>query len=474
MYYALSNNLQLLCWEKQLTGAIFDRATGHLQTINYEDFCLLVLADGKTNFTGNVSVDKIERVEKFVAEGILTRSEYPIHICNDWFQIYNNRCVVAAMWSITGRCNYQCKHCLMDAPNGRLGEANTEEMLSLVDELANAGIRYIDITGGEPLLRGDFPLLIDKITSRSIKIKSIATNGSLVNQAFFDCLRTNQQRPQLYISFDGVEGWHNWMRGEKNAEQFFFSAIQLCKQNKVPVTAILCLHKGNSKVLSATARMLKQCGVDHFEVGGITRSPRWNVYSEGYQMSDQEYLETCLEYIDEYYAEGCPINLSIGGIASFEEKTGRFEIVNVNGLKDKSISDYVCNDLRTSCYITPDLRLLPCIGMTESDAVFQYPTIKECGGFRKALDYPLYLRTTTTTINDFLENNDECNKCEYRLVCHGGCRACAMCENNGDFWAKASWNCALWKNGYPQRIPEKLKTVYDNYRKNNCGETDPA
>lgn len=471
MYYAFRDCYQLLCWKKQLTGVIFSRESGNVQTLQYEDFRLLVLADGQTDLMSIVTQDQISHLEKFVDDGILIKSEYPICVCNDWFQIYNNRCVINAMWSITGHCNYQCRHCMMDAPNGRLGEASTDEMLSLVDEMAEAGIRYIALTGGEPLLRKDFLSLVDKLTSRDIKIESIATNGSLISQSLFDCLKRNNQQPEIYISFDGAEGWHNWMRGVDDAELSFLSAVELCKQNKVPVIVALCLHRGNRKALSATVQMMKRCGVDAFEIGGITNSPRWNMYSEGNQMTDQEYLDACLEYIDEYYAEGCPINLRLGGIALFEERTGRYDFENIKRLMSKSVTDYVCNDLRTSCYITPDLRLLPCIGMTESDAVFQYPTIKECGGFRQALDHPLYLRTTTTTICDFLEHNHECSECDYRVACHGGCRACAMAENDGDFWAKSSWNCSLWKNGYPQKVIDKIQAVYDNYRKNIYGDT---
>ena len=474
MYYAMKDDFQLLCWEKRLTGIIFSRETGAMQKVEYEDFRLLVLSDGLTDFTGLLGQKKIAHLEKFVDNGILTKSEYPICVRDDWFQLYNNRCVTTVHWSITGRCNYRCRHCMMDAPSGRLGEADTTDMLSLIDEMADAGIRYIDITGGEPLLRKDFLLLVDKLTSRGIKIISIATNGSLINQSMFDCLKKNKQQPKFFISFDGIEGWHNWMRGVNDAEQSFRFAVELCKQNRVPVTATLCLHKGNHNLLSSTIRMLKQCGVDKLEIGGITHSPRWNKYSEGNQMTDLEYLDACLEYIDEYYAEGCPIRLSIGGLASFEEKTGRYEYKGIENSMNKTLSDYVCNDLRTSCYITPDLRLLPCIGMTESNAVFEYPTIKECGGFGQALDHPLYLRTTTTTICDFLEHNTECDACDYRVACHGGCRACAMAENDGDFWAKASWNCMLWKNGYPKRISERLQAVYDKYKKNTYSETKPT
>lgn len=472
MYYALSENLQLLCWEKQATGAILNNKTESLQAIKYTDFRLLVLADGQTDFSDKDTPDLLVHLNQLVDSGILVKSVYPIRVRDDWFRIYNNRCAITALWSITGRCNYQCKHCLMDAPNGRLGEATTDEMLSLVDEMANAGIRYIDITGGEPLLRNDFLLLIDKITSRGIKIKSIATNGSLLNQSIFDCLKRNKQQPGIYMSFDGTEGWHNWMRGEKNAEQAFLFAVELCRQNAVPVTATLCLHKGNQKVLNATVRMLKQCGVENLQIGNITHSPRWNMYSDGCQMTNQDYLDACLTFIDEYYDEGCPINLSLGGVASFEEKSGHYELHFDESKISETISDYVCFDLRNCCYITPDLRLLPCIGMTESDVVYQYPTIKECGGFQKALEHPLYLQTTTTTICDFLKHNKECDECDYRMECHGGCRACAMAENKGDFWAKANWNCIVWKNDYPRKINEKVHAAYERYRESVCSGAD--
>ena len=463
MYYALADDVQLLCWRKQLTGVLLNVESEKMQTVSYSIFRLLIHADGQTDYANLTTADDYACLEQLVDDGLLINSTHPIKPHKDWFRIYDNRCVISTMWSLTGCCNYQCRHCLMDAPNGLLGEANTDDMLSLVDEMADAGIHYIDLTGGEPLLRKDFPLLIDKLSSREIKIKSISTNGALINQAFFDNLRKNGQNPRLQISFDGVEGWHNWMRGNEDAEQDFVSAVQLCQQNDISVTVALCLHKGNFKALSATIQTLKQHGVNNFDFSGITHSKRWDVFSEGYQMTNQEYLDACLEYIDEYYSEGCPINLSIGGIAYFEEKTGKYRLYH-NDAMDGELSDYVCTELRTSCYITPDLRLLPCIGMTASDAVFDYPTIKQCGGFKQALDQSLYLRTTTTTICDFLKHNAECSDCEYRIVCHGGCRACAMAEKNGDFWAKDTMNCYFWKNGYREKIERKVMTAFENYQ----------
>ncbi len=67
----------------------------------------------------------------------------------------------AVVWEITFACNMRCIHCGTSAGKRRPDELTTEEALNLIDELAELGSEAITISGGEPLLRDDWPLLAD-------------------------------------------------------------------------------------------------------------------------------------------------------------------------------------------------------------------------------------------------------------------------------------------------------------------------
>lgn len=59
-------------------------------------------------------------------------------------------------WSITGCCNYHCRHCFMSAPDYRGGDLTAEQCVHILDELADCGIRAVELTGGEPLVSPHF------------------------------------------------------------------------------------------------------------------------------------------------------------------------------------------------------------------------------------------------------------------------------------------------------------------------------
>ena len=82
-----------------------------------------------------------------------------------YYKYYHNRYVRSIFWSITGKCNYRCRHCFMDAPEGALGELSTQQAFDLIDQMAECGVLQVDITGGEPFVRKDFWQLVDRIRS---------------------------------------------------------------------------------------------------------------------------------------------------------------------------------------------------------------------------------------------------------------------------------------------------------------------
>ena len=90
--------------------------------------------------------------------------------------------------SITDRCNFRCTYCM---PKEIFGPDHAflqrEELLSYeeIERLARIfaafGVEKIRITGGEPLVRRDLPLLIEKLTAiDGLRDITLTTNGTLL------------------------------------------------------------------------------------------------------------------------------------------------------------------------------------------------------------------------------------------------------------------------------------------------------
>lgn len=111
---------------------------------------------------------------------------------NQTYQIKQTLCSAAAhrripvsgSFELTPRCNFSCKMCYVRmspeemASIGR--ERTTEQWLDIARQAVDEGLVFLLLTGGEPLLRTDFPVLYRELTNMGLSI-SINTNGYLLN-----------------------------------------------------------------------------------------------------------------------------------------------------------------------------------------------------------------------------------------------------------------------------------------------------
>jgi radical SAM protein with 4Fe4S-binding SPASM domain len=87
------------------------------------------------------------------------------------------------------RCNLNCVHCYVNRPvrhpEETAKEMSQEQLRRLIDEIADAGCIHLLLTGGEVLIRSDFPDLYRHAIRRGLRL-TIFTNGTLVTDAIAD------------------------------------------------------------------------------------------------------------------------------------------------------------------------------------------------------------------------------------------------------------------------------------------------
>ncbi len=92
---------------------------------------------------------------------------------------------------LTYRCNNDCRHCWLRIPPGdkaNQDELSFDEIRDIVDQARALGTRRWSLSGGEPMLRPDFPEIFDYITSRSVGY-SLNTNGMLITPEIAQLMR---------------------------------------------------------------------------------------------------------------------------------------------------------------------------------------------------------------------------------------------------------------------------------------------
>lgn len=249
MFYRLKSSYALRGWE-ELSWVLIRRPENSIQILSQGQFQVLLLCDGQTELPGNLLDEPMTAILKQSMDDHLVESlEEPCPLDPDqYYHYYRNRYTSRVFWSVTGRCNFRCRHCYMDAPDTMLGELSTVEALSLIDQMAECGVLRVDITGGEPLVRGDLWQLIDRILSYKMTIGQFYTNGWLLDEKVLDEFEKRGLKPEIAVSFDGV-GWHDWMRRVAGAEEASLRALKLCRERGFPVSVGICIHRGNKDTL---------------------------------------------------------------------------------------------------------------------------------------------------------------------------------------------------------------------------------
>jgi radical SAM protein with 4Fe4S-binding SPASM domain len=80
---------------------------------------------------------------------------------------------------VTYRCNERCVHCYLDHDDH--GEMNTAEIKGLLDQLAEAGVFFVVLSGGEVFMRTDFFELLAYARSLMFSVR-VKTNAFMIGE----------------------------------------------------------------------------------------------------------------------------------------------------------------------------------------------------------------------------------------------------------------------------------------------------
>ncbi|MCF8240912.1 MAG: radical SAM protein [Melioribacteraceae bacterium] len=128
---------------------------------------------------------------------------------------------------VTYRCNAFCEFCHF-ADHGEFKNtphADLQDFKTNVNQLAKLGVKFIDLTGGEPLLNPDIHLMADH--ARKLKMQTSITSNALLYPKFADKLAGKINL--LHFSLDSPdEEEHNTIR-KVNCFNHVFDSINIAK-----------------------------------------------------------------------------------------------------------------------------------------------------------------------------------------------------------------------------------------------------
>jgi cyclic pyranopterin phosphate synthase len=207
--------------------------------------------------------------------------------------------------SVTDRCNLRCQYCMPEADYAWLPREDVlrfEEIASLVDAFTGLGVDRVRITGGEPLLRRDLPVLVEAIGRRpAVRDLALTTNGVLLKRHAADLKRAGLHRitvsldtliPSRFEALTRFDEHASVLAGLDAAVREFDSVkIDTVVMRGVNDDELVPLIE-HSRALGAEIRF-----IEYMDVGGATR------WSPGAVVSRQEMLAR----LEEHFGPVAPI-----------------------------------------------------------------------------------------------------------------------------------------------------------------------
>ncbi|MFH1415333.1 MAG: radical SAM protein [Elusimicrobiota bacterium] len=313
-----------------------------------------------------------------------------------------------AIWEITLKCNMRCIHCGSTAgPDTRLlDELNTKEAIDLVHQLAEIGTKRIVFSGGEPFIRGDWPLLAKEAAVVGI-MPSFISNGYMLDEKVAGQiaeLKKINELTHVGLSLDGTEKIHDHLRQISGSYKRVLRAMKALRKEGILMSVVSTVSKFNIKVLPQMMDVVFGHDAWHWQLQMATP---WGRFTRDMMLDTEEYM-----YMLYFLAEQ-------------KEKLGN----KINGADDCGYYTYLEDKLRpqgtwSGCHAgvrTIGLRsngdVMGCLSLQEE--VFIEGNIRE----KKLRDF-WYDPDAFSYNRNFVKSDLKgfCGTCPNGLVCRGGCK----------------------------------------------------
>ncbi|MGC6174518.1 radical SAM protein, partial [Lacrimispora sp. 38-1] len=354
---------------------------------------------------------------------------------------------LTCVWEITMGCNMRCKHCGSSCAEALPDELNTEEALNVCDQIADMGLKWITLSGGEPLTRKDVHLLVKRLSDKGVSV-NIITNGWFLEEEMVLKLK-GSNISTIAVSIDGTEEIHDNIR-KKGAFAQARKAFQLMKREGIQTGAITTVSKKNIEFLTELKENLISMGVDSWQVqiglpmGNFKKRPEW--------VLDPEQVNDLIDFCYDTAKEGRIKIYPADCIGYYTKKEMEIKRISYNtpivslwdgcnaGTRSFGIlhnGDILgCTSIRDKQYVEGNLRNESLRSIWESDEKFSW-----CRSMKKC------------------QLDGDCNICIYGKKCLGGCPNTRL-TMNGSIYSENQY-CAY---------NLELKDMKNRYSNNQDGE----
>lgn len=248
-------------------------------------------------------------------------------------QAAKKRVPTTVTFQITDRCNYDCSHCYQD--HKAKNELSTEAIFDIFAQLADAGVLFLSLMGGEFFMHPDANKILQKAHDLGFSIKLLSTGHHIHEKRadFLASIRPIQVDMSVYGSHAAL---HEKVTRQAGSWERTYAAAKRLIERKITVLLKTPLMEGNAADYEHLKQMAKSIGAQ------FSCDP--NITATESSEQDPVALRMSAETLSNFY------NNSL-------DKQVTADLV---GAKHRELNKPPCNASHGTCFINPRGEVWPC------------------------------------------------------------------------------------------------------------------
>ncbi|MDR7666853.1 radical SAM protein [Methanosarcina sp. Z-7115] len=318
--------------------------------------------------------------------------------------------------AITSECNLLCKHCYQKDDKDHEYKLPLDVVTRVMADAKSCGANKVQFTGGEFFTHPNFEEILDLANNLNFSI-NISTNGTLLSDNHIILLRSIKNLDTIFISIDGFDEDHDWMRGTGT----FNKTIQIVKKlinSDIHVGIIVTMNKRNVFYLEELILYLGSIGVENISL--------LNIGAAGFALENAQHL--------------LPSKNGLKIIRNFYRKYGEIN------------SSEKCKIFSNVLSINYDGTIYPCT-MAKSTRTFPLGSVYD----NSLIDIwnTIFMENKYSFINFKRGELKECVTCDFFQECEGRCRIRAY-KYSGNFFAPDPFACWIYKEMEAENVQKLM------------------
>jgi radical SAM protein with 4Fe4S-binding SPASM domain len=304
---------------------------------------------------------------------------------------------------ITRECPSMCRICAIATGRGSTEVLTPDEIKHVIDQFKGIGIRFVALTGGDPLMREDLIPILEHIRRGDL---TAGFSTSLLNLTERTAHSLGALDAKVQVSLDGSSPEVNdYNRGRGSFEKAM-EGIRILNRHRIEFRIAFCIMKHNLRDIPDMVRLAEDLGAREIAFRKI------KLLGRALELRDEVYPSP----EDMAWAYGTLYREAYGRSRDSMKINAKYNEVFFKG-RGPEFDRPPCGAGRNIIHVTYRGDVVPCSLFTEDQFVQGNVRSQSVAEIWETSELLSFFRKTT------VDDIPECKDCAYKYLCGGGCRA---------------------------------------------------